>query len=1678
MNKISFPAKVATIEISEICNAKCRWCTTGKQNRICNSKAQFMSADVFERGVCRLLECGWINKNTIMELYNWGEPFLNMQLNDILSVILKYGLQFRLSTNGSIYKKILPESIGNMEYLMISLPGMSQASYDKIHKLNYEKVRNNIFKFAADLAEYDAIDKLLLNFHVYQFNLSEIEIARHFSEELGSAFKANIAYFNDYVLFQDFLTKKISSKDLYEASTQLFLNIYADNDLNTNFQCPLWNNLCFDHEFNLIQCCRLTKNEQLGNLFNNDLASLIKKRENYPTCRECIESGQIQIIAERGNPEWYENVFLPELKNGKKNQELLKSFLSDDEKIKKLIEDKILNLYGKVYFDYGSGLSEDNIAKITISDDNRIRQRINLLEDCQSVRFDPVEGYACLVWNLQVRCESQFLQVISHNGLALNDVYVFRTDGPQIYFEALPVGTKWLEIEAEIICFEQAAWTKLVQGIEIIEQDKAKLLVENEQTVKEHVAAMQFAENNKQELIQSYEQKIADSVQNYEQIVAENQQAYEQSFRNMQQEFEQSLQEQQQQFIQEMELKEQKFAKDKLAVENNFERELVHYKEDYVALITQRDEYKEQVAYWQNCYNIINNSQFWKLTKPGRVIMDCLKYPFKKNKQSTLFVKGLRCLKENGFSYTWKKVQKKIGFKEIDDSYAEIVKAKFPCLGNIPKQNFNEPTDIIIPVYNGFAYLEQLFCTIEQTDLQYRLIIIDDQSTDDRVWPFLQEYAKKKDNVLLLRNDVNLGFVKTVNLGLSKSTYNVALVNTDVELPPNWLERLMPPIFSDKRVATTTPFTNCGTICSFPNFCEDNKLFWGMSVNEIDDAFQEYTPEYPIIPTGVGFCMGMSRKAIDKIGYLDAETFGKGYGEENDWCRRAAEAGFVNVHVDNLFVYHKHGGSFASEEKQALIKEHLGLLERKHPDYNRLVAEYCQLDPCAWLRNEVKKKLLNKFCNVPAVVAFNHSWGGGASMYLERERLKKLNAGKEFVQVEYVPQAGVFKVEYYYGNYYEKINIKGDFAELCQMLPKQIAEIWLNELVSYPDLYTTLANIANLAHSKNAYLLFLLHDFFAVCPTINLLNSDGKYCNIPDEMVCQNCLDNNKRFNDIHQYERNCGIVAWRKNWSEFFSECNEIRVFSKSSQKIFSKAYPNIKKEKITVRPHSIDYLSSLSGKKKFTNSLNVAVIGAIDEIKGVDVVVQMAELIKKYDLNVKITVIGYTHPEISKNLCVTTGKYSRASLPARILENDIDVVLIPSIWPETFSYTSQEAMLMGVPVACFDIGAPAERVKEYDKGIVIPQIKADLALQKIMKYAEEHIFKENNNSKKVLFITDNDDENLNYRVKCFQEKLLFCGVNSDLLLLDKAAKKNLQGINAVVFYGCSSVIGAQYLSKRAKKLGVKLFFDIDDFAFDTDIINGSGLSYEEKQQYLALAEEYREIMQLCDGLITSTESLAKYLRQSFVDKPVYVCRNSVNLEMETLLVSAGNKNAYNKGDTINLAYFSDFSIRDINFELIARPLANILKKYTNVKLKIYGCFHLPELLIKYKNQIEFLKSETDWRTKPEKIAQAYILLVPLENNIFNLCKSENKWVEAALAGCPVVASYNDELALVIENGVNGFLCKDGQEWESTLGSLIENADLRTCIAASAQKETLQTHLIRNSSNEVVKFILEIGLN
>lgn len=249
----------------------------------------------------------------------------------------------------------------------------------------------------------------------------------------------------------------------------------------------------------------------------------------------------------------------------------------------------------------------------------------------------------------------------------------------------------------------------------------------------------------------------------------------------------------------------------------------------------------------------------------------------------------------------------------------------------------NNNIDIIVPVYNGFPYLEPLFNSIiKNTDLPYHLIVVDDCSTDENVLNFLNCIQKQLgEKMTLICNEKNLGFLQTANIGLSASKHDCVLLNTDVELPTKWASRLFSPVFEFEKIASVTPFSNAATIFSFPKMGVDNTISNSSDLEEIDNIFSKVdTANLPILafPTGVGFCMAMSRTALDTIGLFDP-VFGKGYGEENDWCQRASKAGFINTIAPNLFVYHKHGGSFPCDEKASLCRNNMTILNERYPSY-------------------------------------------------------------------------------------------------------------------------------------------------------------------------------------------------------------------------------------------------------------------------------------------------------------------------------------------------------------------------------------------------------------------------------------------------------------------------------------------------------------------------------------------------------------------------------------------------------------------------------------------------------------------------------------------------------------------------------------------------------------------------
>lgn len=390
----------------------------------------------------------------------------------------------------------------------------------------------------------------------------------------------------------------------------------------------------------------------------------------------------------------------------------------------------------------------------------------------------------------------------------------------------------------------------------------------------------------------------------------------------------------------------------------------------------------------------------------------------------------------------------------------------------------DEVIDVIVPIYNGYDYLVRLFPTLNKTDLKSQIYLVDDCSTDERVIQLEKEFVQQTPNAVLMKNKENYGFVKSVNCALLNSKNHVALVNTDTELPDHWLERLMAPILNDKKVGSSTPYTNSGTIFSFPNFCYNNSIYRGMSVEQIDEIFQYICPRYSKAPTGVGFCMGMNKEAIRQVGGLDYETFSKGFGEENDWCQRAIRKGFSNVQVENLFVYHKHGGSFASEEKERLIRHNLAIVNKRYPNYERDVRRFIERDPNREIRQLVQMLLDMNYPQAKSILYFDHSLGGGATAYLDRQIKEQLQEGNACSVIRYHITEQRYGLEFYCGELEKQYTFASleEFNQIQNWL--HFDEVIVNEVVTYPNIQKVLDWICQFAEIQKCKACFFVSRLF------------------------------------------------------------------------------------------------------------------------------------------------------------------------------------------------------------------------------------------------------------------------------------------------------------------------------------------------------------------------------------------------------------------------------------------------------------------------------------------------------------------------------------------------------------------------------------------------------------------------
>ena len=246
--------------------------------------------------------------------------------------------------------------------------------------------------------------------------------------------------------------------------------------------------------------------------------------------------------------------------------------------------------------------------------------------------------------------------------------------------------------------------------------------------------------------------------------------------------------------------------------------------------------------------------------------------------------------------------------------------------------------DIVIPAYNALDALDHCLTSVRtHTSPPFRVIVVDDAS-DERVACYLRAVAATDERVELLRNERNLGFVRTANRGLSATTAPFAcLLNSDTIVTPGWLEALIRCARSDPRIAVVNPTSNAAVNLSV-------QMAPGLNMFTMAEAVAARSRRvYPDVVTAVGFCLLITRAALERFGAFD-EIYGDGYCEESDYCMRITTGGGRTVVADdaNEFIRLLIGRRIPDAHRQPVITE--PKLARHLANVRRVIVWRSQVD--------------------------------------------------------------------------------------------------------------------------------------------------------------------------------------------------------------------------------------------------------------------------------------------------------------------------------------------------------------------------------------------------------------------------------------------------------------------------------------------------------------------------------------------------------------------------------------------------------------------------------------------------------------------------------------------------------------------------------------------------------------
>lgn len=1013
------------------------------------------------------------------------------------------------------------------------------------------------------------------------------------------------------------------------------------------------------------------------------------------------------------------------------------------------------------------------------------------------------------------------------------------------------------------------------------------------------------------------------------------------------------------------------------------------------------------------------------------------------------------------------------------------------------------PVTVIVPIYNAVEAVRECLASLEaHLPRDAEVLLLDDASPDPLI-PELIEHYRARLGYRSHRNPDNLGYTRSVNKGIALAgTRDVVLLNSDTVVTARWLENLRYCAYSRPRVATATALSDHAGAFSAPEIGEANPIPPHLDADVHARRAVVVGQGRPLeVPTGNGFCLYIRRQALDELGVFDEAKFPRGYGEENDLCMRALRAGWLNLVCDKAYVFHKRSQSFLGE-KAALMEAGSNQLQQDYPEYKFLTQRFRDIE-FEYVRLRVRKALAA--AEAPA---------------LDRPRVLYVLS----TQTGGTPQTNLDLMQAMRGHYHALL-LRCDSRELT------LSELGPDGKLRVRELHALSQPIDPVSHRSDEYdrivldllyrhsialvhirhiawhglglpamakvfglpVVYSVHDFYSVCPSLNLLDENLKYCGgrcTAGEGTCQIALWPANSLPTLkHRF-----VHRWHDMFEAFLADCDHVITTAPSAAETFLSTYPSVS-DRFSVIPHGRDFpeFGDIAQLPQPGDKLRVLVPGNISASKGARLIKEIAEL--DVEGRVEFHFLGNIWGGLAQ-VGVHHGTYERANFAAKVRAIAPHMGIILSIWAETYCHTLTEMWACGVPVAGIDVGAVGDRLRESGGGWLIERdCDAATVLGRLLATMEDA----EGYARRIEAVRTwqrgeghwNTTARMGAEYRHLYRQLLHPGTAPLVRvgLLVKAGRKptataeirmlrplaaasegtpyDLRPVDSAwLLAGGAAQLDALVIQRdtvpaadvaplleRLRDAGLPYTYEIDDLLWD--------LPADHRDHAIGPAEQIAllDLIRSAQVVTTSTEPLADRLRE--LNPNVRVVRNSLDRRLwlqplDPAWVARVAAEAGLADDRPRLLYMGTKS-HERDLQLIAPAVTAVMQKMPALQfVQIGGGPALPGAIdlwetarhLPYPEFVRWLRAIC---------TRVTLAAAPLDDTSFNAVKSDIKTLDYGLARVPAVFSAAGPYQAGVEDGRTGVLCaNEPGAWYLAITRLLHDEALRTHLREAAFERAL----------------------